>query len=120
MLLDGLALLVTDGPAAAAPVLQQATHAFAGPEVPVAERLRWGRMAPISGASLWDDEGYSLVERSAQLAREVGALDQLPMLLNQLASAAVWRGDFAADASLIAEADAVCEAVGRASRPTPP
>ena len=120
LLLDGLALLVTDGPAAAAPVLQQATHAFAGPEVPVAERLRWGRMAPISGASLWDDEGYSLVERSAQLAREVGALDQLPMLLNQLASAAVWRGDFAAGASLIAEADAVCEAVGRASRPTPP
>ena len=39
------------------------------------------------------------------------------MLLNQLASAAVWRGDFAAAASLIAEADAVCEATGAASAP---
>jgi DNA-binding CsgD family transcriptional regulator len=112
LLLDGLALLVTDGPAAAAPVLRQATRAFAGPDVPVAERLRWGRMAPISGAALWDDEGYRLVERPVQLAREVGALDQLPMLLNQLASAAAWRGDFAAAAALIAEADAVCEATG--------
>jgi DNA-binding CsgD family transcriptional regulator len=34
------------------------------------------------------------------------------MLLNQLASAAVWWGDFTAAASLIAEADAVCEATG--------
>jgi len=112
LLLDGLTLLVTDGPATAAPVLREATRAFAGPEVPVTERLRWGRMAPISGAALWDDEGYSLVERPVQLAREVGALDQLPMLLNQLASVAVWRGDVAAAASLIAEADAVCEATG--------
>ena len=112
LLLDGLALLVTDGPAAAAPVLRRATRAFARPDVPVAERLRWGRMAPISGAALWDDEGYRLVERPVQLAREVGALDQLPMLLNQLASAAAWRGDFAAAAALIAEADAVCEATG--------
>jgi DNA-binding CsgD family transcriptional regulator len=112
LLLDGLALLVTDGPAAAAPVLRRATRAFARSDVPVAERLRWGRMAPISGAALWDDEGYRLVERPVQLAREVGALDQLPMLLNQLASAAAWRGDFAAAAALIAEADAVCEATG--------
>ena len=69
-------------------------------------------MAPVAGAALWDDEGYSLIERPVQLARDVGALDRLPMLLNQLASAAVWRGDFAAAASLIAEADAVCEATG--------
>jgi hypothetical protein len=34
------------------------------------------------------------------------------MLLNQLALAAVWRGDFAAAAALIAEADAVCKATG--------
>jgi hypothetical protein len=54
----------------------------------------------------------SLLERPVQLARELGALDRLPMLLNQLASAAVWRGDFAAAASLVAEADAVCEAAG--------
>jgi DNA-binding CsgD family transcriptional regulator len=69
-------------------------------------------MAPMAGATLWDYQGYSLIEGPVQLAREVGALDRLPMLLNQLATAAVWRGDFAAAASLIAEADAVCEATG--------
>jgi DNA-binding CsgD family transcriptional regulator len=112
LLLDGLTLLVTDGPAAAAPVLRQATTAFADPDVPVTQRLRWSWMAPMAGASLWDYQGYSLVEEPVQLARKVGALDRLPMLLNQLADAAVWRGDFAAAASLIAEADAVCEATG--------
>jgi len=66
----------------------------------------------VAGASLWDYQGYSLLERPVRLAREIGALDRLPILLNQLASAAVWRGEFAAAASLIAEADAVCEATG--------
>ena len=112
LLLDGLSLLVTDGPAAAAPVLRQAERAFAGPDVSVSEQLRLGWMAPVVGAALWDDDGYSLIERPVQLARDTGGLDRLPMLLNQLASAAVWRGDFAAAASLIAEANAVCEATG--------
>jgi hypothetical protein len=34
LLLDGLALLATDGPATAAPVLRQATSAFASPDMP--------------------------------------------------------------------------------------
>jgi len=112
LLLDGLTLLVTDGPAAAAPVLRLATDAFADPRLPAAQRLRWTWMTPMAGASLWDYQGYSLVEGPAKLAREVGALDQLPMLLNQLAAAAVWRGDPTAAASLIAEADAICEVTG--------
>jgi DNA-binding CsgD family transcriptional regulator len=117
LLLDGLTLLVTDGPAAAGPVLRQATSAFASADVPVAQRLRWSWMAPMAGAALWDYQGYNLIEEPVQIAREVGALDRLPMLLNQLATAAVWRGDFAAAASLIAEADAVCEATGARTPP---
>jgi len=112
LLLDGLSLLVTDGPAAAAPVLRQAVRAFADPDTPVAERLRWGWMAPAAGTLVWDDEGWRLIERPVQLARDTGALDQLPILLNLLVTAAVWWGDFAAAASLIAEADAVVEATG--------
>ena len=45
LLLDGLALLVTDGPAAAAPALRQARSAFAGTDVPADEALWWGRLA---------------------------------------------------------------------------
>jgi DNA-binding CsgD family transcriptional regulator len=106
LLLDGLALLVTDGPAAA-PVLRRAIRAFAGPDVPAAERLRWGWMASVAAAVLWDDEEWGVIVPAARLAREVGALARLPMLLNEMATTAVWRGDFAAAASLIAEADAV-------------
>ena len=111
LLLDGLALLVTDGPAAA-PVLRQALSTVAGPDVPVAERLRWSWMAQAASLPLWDDEGWALIVPSLQLARDVGALDQLPMLLNIRAVAAAWKGDLAAAASLIAEADAAREATG--------
>jgi DNA-binding CsgD family transcriptional regulator len=112
LLLDGLTLLVTDGPAAAAPVLRQATRAFAGPDIPAAERLRWGWMAPVAGAVLWDEEGYSPVERLVQLARNAGALGQLPIQLDVQALGALWRGELAVAASLIAEAEAVGEATG--------
>ena len=61
---------------------------------------------------MWDDEGWCLTARHVQLARDVGALDQLPILLPALAVGAVWRGDFAAAASLMAEADAIGEATG--------
>ena len=112
LLLDGLSLLVTDGPAAAAPVLRQAIGTFADPDVPVAERLRWSWMAPVASLPLWDGEGWRLIVPPLQLARDVGALDQLPILLSVLATAAAWRGDLAAAASLIAEADAAREATG--------
>jgi DNA-binding CsgD family transcriptional regulator len=112
LLLDGLALLITDGPAAAAPALREAISAFADPDVPVAERLRWSWWVPVASLPLWDGEGYRLIVPPLQLARDVGALDQLPMLLNVLAVAAALRGDLAAAAALIAEADAAREATG--------
>ena len=112
LLLDGLALLVTDGPAAAAPVLRQARSAFASADVPAAEALWWGWLAPAAGYVLWDDHGWDLTARQVQLAREAGALDQLPLLLSRMAMDAVWSGDLGAGASLIAEADTVCAATG--------
>ena len=112
LLLDGLSLLVTDGPAAAAPVLRQAINTLADPDVPVAERLRWSWMAQAASLPLWDGEGWCLIVPALQFARDVGALDQLPILLNIRAVAAALKGDLAAAASLIAEADAVREATG--------
>jgi DNA-binding CsgD family transcriptional regulator len=112
LLLDGLALLVTDGPPAAAPVLRHARSAFASTDVPAAEALWWGWLAPAAGYVLWDDHDWDLTARQVQLAREAGALDQLPLLLSRMAMDAVWRGDLGAGASLIAEADAVRAATG--------
>ena len=112
LLLDGLALLVTDGPAAAAPALRQAISGFADADIPAEKVFRWGRAARIIYQALWDSEGWRLTTGHVQLARDAGALDQLPFLLVVLAVADVARGDFAAAASLIAETDAVCEATG--------
>jgi DNA-binding CsgD family transcriptional regulator len=112
LLLDGLALLVTDGPAAAAPVLRHARSAFASTDVPAAEAFWWGWLAPAAGYVLWDDHDWDLTARQVQLAREAGALDQLPLLLSRMAMDAVWSGDLGASAALIAETDTICAATG--------
>jgi DNA-binding CsgD family transcriptional regulator len=112
LLLDGLALMVTDGPAAAAPALRRAMSALASADIPVEESLQWGWLVRVGDRVLWDDEGRRLTIRQVQVAREVGALDQLPILLTMTAMDAVWSGDFTAATSLIAETAAVCEATG--------
>jgi hypothetical protein len=118
LLLDGLALLVTDGPAVAAPVLRQATTAFADADIPTEELLRWGGMVQETTTALWDDDGWrTVLLRQLQLVRAVGALDQLPLLLATMSFATAWSGDFTAADSLIAENAAVCEATGSSIAP---
>jgi tetratricopeptide (TPR) repeat protein len=113
LLLDGLVLTVTDGRFAAAPVLRQAISAFAGPGTPAGERLRWGWLAQIAPILVWDEDGWrSTGIRQTQLARDVGALDQLPIDLTGLGMVVAWSGDFPAAAVLVAEQDALCEAIG--------
>jgi DNA-binding CsgD family transcriptional regulator len=113
LLLDGLALLITDGLAAAAPTLRRAVSIFAGADISVGDGLRWGWMAMAATNALWDDDGQrAVLARHLQIIRSVGALDRLPIYLAAMGSAAVWSGDFAAAASVIAEADAVSEATG--------
>ena len=97
LVLDGLALLVTDGPAAAAPTLRQAVSAFAGPGIPAADELRWGWLAQGTASALWDDDAWrAMLVRQLQLARDAGALERLPLLLASLGTAVAWSGDFAA------------------------
>jgi DNA-binding CsgD family transcriptional regulator/tetratricopeptide (TPR) repeat protein len=115
--LDGLALLVTEGPAVAAPALQQAARAFASADISE-EVIRWGWLGQAAASALWDDVRWrAILVRRAQLARDAGALDQLPIDLGSLGTDAAWRGDFAAAAALIAETAAVCAATGARSAP---
>ena len=116
LLLEGLARLVTEGPAAAAPAMRQAVSAFGSADIPVSDRLQFGPMAQGAAIALWNEEGQrAILIRQIQLARTVGALDQLPIDLVALAIDDAWRGDFADASSLIAECDAVCEATGGSS-----
>jgi DNA-binding CsgD family transcriptional regulator len=117
LLLDGLARLVTDGPATAAPALRQAVTVFAAGDLPREEGLRWGWMA---ATALWDaDAGRAIIARQVRLGRAVGALEQLPLDLIALATDEAWRGDFDAAAALIAETDAIAEVTGSRIAPYP-
>ncbi len=111
LLLDGQALLITDGHAAAAPTLQQAANALTS--IPIEDVLRWGWLAYSASAAAWDVEGmHAIATRQAQLARAAGALAELPLFLNGLCLTTTWMGDFAGAASLIAEAESVAAATG--------
>jgi len=118
LLLDGLALAVTDNRAAAVPVLRQAAAAFASAGTPVEERLRWAWLASAAADYLWDADGWLAISAGAiQLARDVGALDQLPIGLQSQAIIVTWCGDFPAAAALITENRLISEATGTRMAP---
>jgi DNA-binding CsgD family transcriptional regulator len=118
VVLDALTLLVTDGPIAAAPALRHATRVFTSGTISAEEQIRWGWVAQGAPSALWDDAGWrAMLARQVQLARDAGALDQLPIDLAALGTDAAWRGDFALAGALIAETDAVCAATGSRSAP---
>jgi DNA-binding CsgD family transcriptional regulator len=111
LLLDGLALLTTDGRAAATPTLQRAAEALA--DIPVEDVVRWGWMATAASNAVWDNDGAHVISvRQVQLIRDAGALAELPLYLSALGLASAWMGDFAGAASNIAEADSVAAATG--------
>jgi DNA-binding CsgD family transcriptional regulator len=111
LLLDGLALLTIQGPAAGTPTLQQAAKALL--EISVEDVLRWGWMATAASDAVWDSEGMlATATRALQLVRAAGALAQLPIYLSAVALARAWIGDFAGAASLVAEIDSVVAATG--------
>ena len=119
LVLDGLTRLAVDGPAAAAATLRQAVAAFSGPGLSASDELRWGWLAPAAASALWDDDAWrAMLARQLRLARDAGALDQLPVLLGALGMAVAWSGDFAAAATLAAEADTVCEVTGGRASPS--
>jgi hypothetical protein len=118
LVLDGLTLMVTDGPAAAAPTLRRVVSAFSGGRTSVEDELRWGWLAQAAASALWDDDAWhAMLVRHLRLARDAGALERLPLLLGALGTAVAWSGDFAAAAALVTEADAVHEATGSPAAP---
>jgi DNA-binding CsgD family transcriptional regulator len=117
-MLDGLATLITESRAAAAPILTSAVSEMLAGEVSAAEWLQWGVLASASAVTLWDFESWRLTStRQVELARDVGAGAMLSVALNGLAMIAAWSGDFSLAAALVAEDDALKEATGTAIAP---
>ncbi|MGY4653012.1 AAA family ATPase [Mycobacterium sp. URHB0021] len=81
-LLDGLALLITEGSKAAAPGLQQALSALRSEDIADLPHLRWLWLASRVAMELWDDEAWDLLSaRQIKRARQIGALSVLPIAL---------------------------------------
>jgi DNA-binding CsgD family transcriptional regulator len=113
LLLDGLAVLITDGYPAGVPPLKRALSAFRDEDISMREQVRWLWVACHAAIVVWDYETWhALSTRQVQLARDAGALAVLPMALTSLAAALAWPGDFAAVTALIAEAETLTEATG--------
>jgi DNA-binding CsgD family transcriptional regulator/tetratricopeptide (TPR) repeat protein len=113
LLLDGLATLFSEGYAAAVPILRRAESAFDGADMSATEQLRWKWLATVAAVHLWGDTRWEAIsERHVQLARETGALGELPLALSQRVYMHLFAGELAAAASLVDEAQAAMEATG--------
>ena len=113
LLLEGLAVLITEGYEAGTPLLERARSAFGGVETSSDEEIRWGWLASNTAAQLWDDEDWHvLATRHVQLARDAGALSVLLHALSFRIGLHHYAGELAVAASLVEEVAAVTEATG--------
>jgi DNA-binding CsgD family transcriptional regulator len=119
VLLDGFALRLTEGYAAAAPTLTRALQLVVALDVTDDEVGRWlwlagGRATVwLVALELWDAESWhALVTAQARFARDSGALVQLQYALNSLAAAHLFAGELNAAARLLEEERLIGEATG--------
>jgi DNA-binding CsgD family transcriptional regulator/tetratricopeptide (TPR) repeat protein len=113
LLLDGLALLVTEGYAVGAPALKRALLAVQSQDISVEEGLGWLWLAERAAMAVWDDEAWHiLASRHVKLARDAGALSELPLAVRTRILLHSHSGELAEGAALIAEAQVVADATG--------
>jgi len=113
LLLDGLALVITEGYDAGATLLKRAVGAFRTEEMAEADAIRWLWLATHAAHDLWDDESWeALCERHIGLARQAGALTLLPLALSARIGLHLFAGELATAASLNEEVVTVTEATG--------
>ena len=112
LFMDGLAAHFCDGYAAGLPILRKALTSF-GTDMSAAEELRWLWLAGITALHVWDDERWDvLTNRHVQLAREAGALSELPLALTSRIFMQLFAGELTAAATLTDEVRAATEATG--------
>jgi DNA-binding CsgD family transcriptional regulator len=112
LILDGLAATLTHGYAAGVAVLRKAVNDFEG-GMPAGEELRWLSLAFVAAMHVRDDDRCEvLTDRYVQLAREVGALSELPLALSARVHTLLFAGGPTAAAALIEEVQVATEATG--------
>jgi hypothetical protein len=112
LLLDGLALVITDGYAAGAPLLKRAVSAFCVEDMDGVDVPRWLWLATHAAHDLWDDESWELLcSRQVRLGRQAGALTMLVVALSARVGLHLYAGELAEAALLVEEVEAVSEAM---------
>ena len=118
LLLDGLAVLITDGPAVGTPILRRAFAAFRDDDAEREETLRWSWLAGRAAAFVWDYDTWDvLTARQLEVARAAGALTVLPLTLSTRAGRFLFAGEFAAASSLVEEVEEVTDATDNRTVP---
>jgi DNA-binding CsgD family transcriptional regulator len=112
LFLDGLVAHYSKGYAAGLPILRQALNVF-GEGMSADEELRWHWMAGVVARHVWDDDAWQVLSaRHVQLARDVGALGELPLALNSRAFMLLFAGDLTGATALIQELRPAVAATG--------
>jgi len=111
LLLDGVALVITDGHAAGAPLLKRAISAYRVEDMD-GDLPRWLWLATHGAHDVWDDESWEwLCGREVRLARETGALTMLLIALSARVGLHLYAGELADAALLVEEIEAVSQAI---------
>jgi DNA-binding CsgD family transcriptional regulator len=118
LLLDGLAVLITQGFTAAAPLLKRAVAAFRGADVCTQEQVRWLWLACHAAGLVWDHDSWDVLSaRLVKVSVELGALATLPIAYSTRAGVHMFAGDFSVAASCTAEAESVREVMTSSTTP---
>ena len=113
LLLQGLAVLTTQGYGAGAPMLKVALAAFREEPLAEEEELRWLWLACHIARALCDDRAWDeLTARQVELARRAGAFALLPVALDDRFTVELFAGRIGTAVAVAAEAQAVIEATG--------
>ena len=120
LLLEGMAVLYTDGYTASAPLLHRAVQAFGREDLTLDEAFHSAWVAAVAAVDLWDDVHWDILsQRHLDTVRHAGALSLLPLALASRAIFDIHSGNLAAAAALVAESHWVAEVTGGENTLTP-
>jgi DNA-binding CsgD family transcriptional regulator len=113
LLLEGMVVMVTEGHAAAVPLLKRAVAAFRTGDIVANGGFRWLWLAQEAAQEVWDhDSWHELAMLALQLIRDAGALTALPLGLHAYICAQIYAGELAAAAAAIDDQRTATEATG--------
>ncbi len=111
---DAVTTLFADGVRAAVDPAREAMSAFSAENGTTDhEDLSWMWLSAVLAVNLWDEESWDqLTARHLRIARELGDLNQLPLVLHHRVMLALYSGELANASALLAESRTIHDATG--------